>query len=79
MSFRQVHIILMLSGMMLLCGCANRPDNVLSQQKMEDLMVDIHKAEAVIDMNSARFCRRFCQENNEAIDFPQAWCHAGAI
>lgn len=55
MSFRQVHIILMLSGMMLLCGCANRPDNVLSQQKMEDLMVDIHKAEAVIDMNSARF------------------------
>lgn len=55
MRFKCVHITLLLLCVVSLCGCSRRPDNVLSKQKMEDLMVDIHKAEAVIDMNGSRF------------------------
>ena len=55
MRFRHAHIISVLFCVLSLCGCDDRPENVLSQQKMEDLMVDIHKAEAVIDMNSGRY------------------------
>lgn len=39
----------------LLCGCNSRPEGVVPQGKMVELMVDMHKAEAVIDMNSAQF------------------------
>ena len=38
-----------------LAGCSSRPEGVIEQSTMVDLMADMHKAEAVIDMNSSAF------------------------
>ena len=38
-----------------LWGCGSQPEGVIAQGDMVDLMADMHKAEAVIDMNSAQF------------------------
>ena len=46
--------ILSVSALLLMC-CSSRPEGVLGQSAMVDLMADMHKAEAVIDMNSAAF------------------------
>lgn len=46
--------ILAVSALLLTC-CSSRPEGVLGQGAMADLMTDMHKAEAVIDMNSAAF------------------------
>lgn len=38
-----------------LLGCDSQPDGGISKNKMVELMTDMHKAEAVIDMNSAQY------------------------
>lgn len=35
---------------MILSGCINRPDYVLSEEQMVDLLVDVHKSEGLMDL-----------------------------
>lgn len=39
----------------LLVACNSRPDKVLSDDDMEDLLVDIYKSEAIIELNSSDY------------------------
>lgn len=36
-------------------GCSNTPDNVISEGRMVDLLVDIHKGESYVDINSGTY------------------------
>lgn len=45
---------------MIFAGCHSRPDYVLDDRQMEDLLVDIYKSEAIIDMNRTNY-------NNDSI------------
>lgn len=40
---------------LLLVGCDSRPDKVLSDGEMEDLLVDIYKSEAIMDLNNSDY------------------------
>lgn len=40
---------------LLLVACNSRPDKVLSDDDMEDLLVDIFKSEAIIELNSSEY------------------------
>lgn len=39
----------------MLSACKQRPDYVLSDKAMEDLLIDIHKTEAVISLNQSKY------------------------
>ena len=56
---RHISSLLLMSvavaALFIMCGCSSQPYGVVSQSKMVELMADMHKAEAVIDMNSAQF------------------------
>lgn len=40
---------------LLLPACSSKPDMVLDEDEMIDLLTDIHKSEAIIDMNTQKF------------------------
>lgn len=52
---KQLSLLILSFLIMSMTGCKSQPDGVISHDEMVDLMTDMHKAEAVIDMNAARF------------------------
>lgn len=52
---RYLELFILIMVLTVLHGCSSRPAGGISQRKMVDLMVDLHRAEAVIDMNSTQF------------------------
>lgn len=48
-------LLALLAAAYALTGCSSRPDEIIPEGKMVELMADMHKAEAVIDMNSTQF------------------------
>ena len=53
MKLRFLTIALLAS--VILVGCDSRPDKVLGDGEMEDLLVDIYKSEAIIEMNGSTY------------------------
>ena len=47
--------ILFSSLVLLLSNCSSRPDMVLSEDDMIDLLTDIHKSEAIIEMSPQNY------------------------
>lgn len=43
----------LLLSLVILTGCINRPDYVLSEEQMVDLLVDVHKSEGLMDVQHA--------------------------
>ncbi len=52
MKYRFVILSLLL---LLFTSCRKQPDNILSEERMENLLVDIHKTEAVITLNHSKY------------------------
>lgn len=51
----RLSLIFILLTVLALPGCNSRPDNVLSDGEMEDLLVDVYKSEAIIDLNESQY------------------------
>lgn len=47
--------VIIISILLLFTGCRKQPEGVLSDKEMENLLVDIHKTEAVITLNHNRY------------------------
>ena len=47
------YIICLLIGMLVGASCIDRPDYVLDEDQMVDLLVDVHKAEGLIEMQAS--------------------------
>lgn len=45
------NLVYVIIALFVLAACSHNPDYVLSEKKMVDLLVDVHKAEAVIESN----------------------------
>ena len=52
---RNLPAILAVAALVLLIGCRTTPDNVLTPDEMADLLVDIHHAEAVADVQYSMY------------------------
>ncbi len=47
--------LIILVAVLALAGCSNTPDNVIGEGDMVDVLVDMHRAEALIQMNSGKY------------------------
>ena len=45
------HTVFIILSVLLIVSCSRRPDYLIGEKEMEDLLVDIHKSEAVIESN----------------------------
>ena len=59
-------IALLLFGIVVITGCERRPDGILDGKKMEDVVVDMHMAESVMDQYPGKF--RSPQEKQTVIN-----------
>ena len=62
-----------------LSACGSRtPDYVISEKDMEDLLVDIHKSEAVIESNYNIYNNNADKKKIKSRIFA-AWSHSGTV
>ncbi len=50
-----IRLLITITLTILLSACSRTPDNVLSKKQMADLILDIHRGESIIDMNSKEY------------------------
>ena len=63
-----------------LSACGSRtPDYVISEKDMEDLLVDIHKSEAVIESNYNIYNNNADKKKIKRSRIFAAWSHSGTV
>ena len=74
-----LYILSAIMGITLFSNCSSTPDEVLPQEKMAQLLADIHIGESIVDAERTKYYNDSLKKNGKTIHSYKTWSEPSPI